>query len=50
MRLANYQEAANTRAKLATLEAHYQKACGRKMNTEALQQLPLIPSAKRSIS
>ena len=41
MRLANYQEAANTRVKLSLLEALYQKACTREMDTNELHQLSL---------
>jgi len=49
MRLTTHQEAANTRAKLALLEAHYEKARQRKMETEELRQLTLY-SLRRSIN
>ena len=49
MKLANHQEAANTRLRLATLEAHYKKACQREMVTNELQQLTLY-SLRQSIN
>ncbi len=49
MRLANDQEALNTRAKLAALELHYEEACQRQMETEELRQLTLY-SLRRSIN
>jgi hypothetical protein len=49
MRLTNHQQAANTRVKLAALEAHYQKARERDMESEALKQLTLY-SLRRSIN
>jgi len=49
MRLANRQQADNTRAKLAILEAHYQKSCQRQMDTTELHQLTLY-SLRQSIN
>jgi ribosomal protein L29 len=42
MKLANQQQAANTRVKLAALEVHYEKAFLREMHNEELKQLTLF--------
>ena len=41
MKLANHREAANTRAKLALIEAQYEAAKARAMPSEELRQLSL---------
>jgi hypothetical protein len=49
MRLTSHQQAANTRVKLAALEAHYELAYQREMESNELKQLTLF-SLRRSIN